>query len=668
MASRFTGRDYATLRSEIIAFLRQRLPTDWDYTNLADPIVIFAESLARMGDQLHFTIDELRRECDIATANRASSVYSYAMREGYKMMLPRASFGTILLNALQYQSGKLHIAMKKFDPLEVASSGEMLYVANDNIDAILYEKPTSEYISNLRSTVDQATYVNTLASRTQRIKVVLGEYAEYNFTYSNINSDSTVDLPDPFIDRSLMRLTVTADGVSTEWTYVDDIIASGFVGNIFTLTPKFIGGAVSLCIEFPSNYQDLFNYNNATTFKFEYIKTKNKKVDPSEASTIDFSEYVTVLDAYADDDLVDPTGLSIDIGNGILGYTEYEDPSITKANYKHFVQDYSSLLTKDDYVNYIKAATTTSCKVFDHADMFSDGVLPPGTSLIERTIYILADALYNEREALFYDLRERSSRSDCIVLFPYGKDPYNIIIKAECFLLGTSVSTISTQIKSEILKYYGDPNNENIPTPSMISYLAHKASDKVIRLDACLVRDSTYGYTNSDFNNVSTMSNDDIDELYRIISTNDTSKTDLVKYTNSDVEGDYTLIAQLNDVYYRKYATVEYRQFPDEFPKIYNVTNWPDEIEVNNYSDVVDGLLVYGTFDTPAFDVSDTEIINRTITTDANDYDSVPPEDPVIDHTININNTLSINSEYLKHHYMRPTLNKVIIMIKAIDK
>ena len=76
MASRFIGRDYSSLRYEIIQFLRERLPKEWDYTNLADPVVIYAETLARIGDQLHFTIDELRRECDISTAQRSSSIYS----------------------------------------------------------------------------------------------------------------------------------------------------------------------------------------------------------------------------------------------------------------------------------------------------------------------------------------------------------------------------------------------------------------------------------------------------------------------------------------------------------------------------------------------------------------------------------------------------------------
>ena len=75
MTSKITGRDYATLRSDIINFLRLKLPNDWDYQNTADPVVIFAECLARVGEELHFTIDELRRECDMATANRASSIY-----------------------------------------------------------------------------------------------------------------------------------------------------------------------------------------------------------------------------------------------------------------------------------------------------------------------------------------------------------------------------------------------------------------------------------------------------------------------------------------------------------------------------------------------------------------------------------------------------------------
>ena len=156
MASRFIGRDYSSLRYEIIQFLRERLPKEWDYTNLADPVVIYAETLARIGDQLHFTIDELRRECDISTAQRSSSIYSYALREGYNMMLPRSSFGQLIISANKEfnAGGKVRLDISKFDEIKIGSTGDILY-AVDDIHSVLYSPLDDDYISNLSNFISE---------------------------------------------------------------------------------------------------------------------------------------------------------------------------------------------------------------------------------------------------------------------------------------------------------------------------------------------------------------------------------------------------------------------------------------------------------------------------------------------------------------------------------
>ena len=198
---------------------------------------------------------------------------------------------------------------------------------------------------------------------------------------------------------------------------------------------------------------------------------------------------------YSPDDVV------VDIGGGIKGYTEYEDPNVTRENYKKFVQDYSALLTKDDYETFIKVNANTPCKVFDHADNYKENVLPEGTQLLPRVIYVLTDMPYNDREAMFAKLRERSSRSDCIQMVPYGKNPYTIVVKAECFLLGSTPSEIATSIKAALLQYYSGNIGEKTPSKSMIDYIIHKASDKVIRAENLILLDSTFGYSTSDFSN-----------------------------------------------------------------------------------------------------------------------------------------------------------------------
>lgn len=703
MTSRFVGRDYSTLRSEIIDFLRKRLPQSWDYTNLADPVVIFAESLARVGDQLHYTIDELRRECDVATARRASSIYSYAMREGYKMMLPKGANGTISVNSTKEQSDRMILRLKQFDEIKVGQTGLSLFVATEDntdegssskgyaINSALHEPPDEEYMSTL-DRWDYAAYANEIFKRTQRFNVVLGKKETFNFTYNDINSDSTVTIPDPIIDRDLVRLRISDDNHNESnelMTYVDDIISSGFVGDLFTLTPKFIGGAITLNIEFPTDYKTMFTKN--ATFSFEYIKIQNGSVGVEEASIIDLSPFIVPAEGLSEDD-IDPAtyiedgeqhvgGVIIDLNNGIKGYREYEDSTTTRENYKNFIQDYGALLTKNDYASYCKIATNSYCKVYDHSDNYKVGVLPPNTELIPRIIYILTDAPYKERERLWNDLIERSSRSDVIMLMPYGKDPYTIIVKAECFLMGTSISAISTQIKSELLQYYSGNTGEKIPEVSMINYLTHKASDKVIRMDSVIIRDSTFGekegdkyVINQDFADASKLSNDDVDALF-----------DAIKYGNTSINvnnNPYRLVGLDSDGNaYNKYPVVTYKPFPEAFPEIYLDGAEKPLRGADAYNEIVKWQASYGHFDSSDWDFSDDKLF---VPKRDNIDDSVPSPDTnvkdfnlqpgdfltssfTVDNPDNANHWVRpIDPSYIKHHYMVPVLNRVVVLIKSI--
>ena len=734
MVSKFVGRDYSTLRTEIIEFLRQRFPQDWDYTNLSDPMVIAAECIARMGDQLHYTLDEIRRECDVATAKRASSIYSYAMREGYKMMLPRGAFGTLSINSSKEQSGSLHLSLEQFSEIKVKSTGDTLYVVDKNdpdtgkaFDADLYAPIDEEYAEDLRNYVNPdnsidpqkrniyAAYVEDAYNKTQHVHVVAGKKETFYFSYSDINNDSTVELPNPIIDRELIRLTATnsqtpAGDNGTELTYVDDVIASGFNRLSYTLTPKFIGGAIVLCIEFPTNYRDIFNSDTSYNFTFEYISIQNTKVDANEenANSLDFGDGISIKSDHEEDPDIVENGMQfiIDLGNGIKGYTEYEDPMITRENYKKFVQDYSALLTKADYESYIKATTSQHCQVFDHSDNYkSPAVLPEGSDLLERSVYVLTDAPYEARKTLWNDLKERSSRSDCIIPVPYGKDPYTIIVKAECYLLGTSVATVATQIKAALLKYYAESIGEKIPDSSMINYLVHKASDTVIRMDNLIVRDSTYGTIDSTFSNVNTLSNSDIDKLYNALDNGNIAFHVDIKHAGAepgegfgDTEKHYYLLGIKEVVtnpgppeekkycYYNKYPkvthqevddsgtphTVEgYGKFPDAFPKIYQVAIDGSIIsEIQDYETLVDHQIVYGELDSRNWDYADDSLFEVLYSSDnpskPSDTDFDPPDKP--DDPADKQGIASIKEDYIRHHYMVPVLNNVVVLIKAVSK
>lgn len=643
MVSRFKGRDYSTLRSEIISFLRTRFPNDWDYTNLADPVVIFAESLARVGDQLHFTIDELRRECDISTAQRASSIYSYALREGYRMMLPRGASGTIDINAAT-KDDKLKLTINAFDEIPLKHSDLRLYAKN-SINADLQTKPTEEEIIALAKENNE-TRNRILMQRTQRLGVVLGEIGTFNFTYYDINTDFTVDLPEAFIDRELIDLTINPNQASeSKMQYVSDVIGSGFAGKIYSLTPKFVGGSVSLSIEFPSNYKDIFK--STDTFAFKYIKVSDSFIDNESTSEVDLlsDQYITSTSEDEEYKVTEESFLLRFEDRGIRGYSSYEDPRFTRENYKRFTQDYSALLTKDDYTNYIRSITMGKCRVFDVSDVYTNNV-PISARIVPRVLYIMTDAKYNEREQLFYALQERSSRSDCICVVPFGKDPYTIVIKADCYLLGTSAASVSTAIKSALLTYYNDDLEEKIPQTSMINYIAHKASDKIISMDSCIVKDTVFGKGVDDFSNLDSLPNDKLDELYTAI------KSDKMPDTSSWVYN-YLVGITEDSRPYRKYPVTTYNKVAATFPVLTNGKSKDDSEyrEYVTYSDIQENTQkVYGVYDRPSMDVADIDIYNSSFTR----YD--PPT----------SDTLSINSQYASTHYLLPTLSKIVVFIKAV--
>lgn len=722
MTSKFTGRDYSALREEIIDFLRQRLPKDWDYNNSADPVVIYAESLARMGDSLHFTIDELRRECDMATANRASSIYSYASREGYKFCLPRGSHGIIYVNSSKDMDDKLTLNISKFDEIKCGATGDRLYVLNDIKNVNLRQVPDSDYLKSYLTKLDEinnstdstddkdkkrrklkidyTAYSQAVYKMTQRIDVVLGSKSDFGFTYGDINHDSTVDLPDPYIDRDLIRLTYRwkRDSNVHELRYVDDIIGAGFARDIYTLTPKFIGGAITLCIEFPTNYQDLFDNDASTTFNFEYIKISNRKIENDangqNSGSLKLTDYISPNN-YSPDDVV------VDIGGGIKGYTEYEDPNVTRENYKKFVQDYSALLTKDDYETFIKVTANTPCKVFDHSDNYKENVLPEGTQLLPRVIYVLTDMPYNDRESMFAKLRERSSRSDCIQMVPYGKNPYTIVVKAECFLLGSTPSEIATSIKSALLQYYSGNIGEKTPSKSMIDYIIHKASDKVIRAENLILLDSTFGYSVDDFNNVGVMTNQEIDDFYDLLKSNGIIRVgETVTYENCivpklDSDGyiqhntDGSIIMsdkpeiielQTNSTnIYRSIENFDEEKRTNKFPEIYRVSS---NTPVTIYDEIAADQVIYGIFDSKSWDIKDTEIYKLSTEQLTNVYKGKNKDGAIIDVSVPIFYTddsgnkkpviksfpYIMDPEYVKHHYVVPYLNQVIVMVKAVDK
>lgn len=79
----YTSRDYESLREDMIARVRERVP-EWTTDDPADFGMVLVESFAYMGDILNYYIDRVANESTISTATRRQSVLALARDMGYQ--------------------------------------------------------------------------------------------------------------------------------------------------------------------------------------------------------------------------------------------------------------------------------------------------------------------------------------------------------------------------------------------------------------------------------------------------------------------------------------------------------------------------------------------------------------------------------------------------------
>jgi len=82
IAISYTGRDYYSLREQLIARIQDRIPT-WTASDPADFGVALVEAFAYLGDVMSYYIDRNVNESFITTATQRDSVLNIAQTYGY---------------------------------------------------------------------------------------------------------------------------------------------------------------------------------------------------------------------------------------------------------------------------------------------------------------------------------------------------------------------------------------------------------------------------------------------------------------------------------------------------------------------------------------------------------------------------------------------------------
>ena len=84
---KYLGKDFASLRNNLIDFARIYFPNSYNDFNESSPGMMFIEMAAYVGDVLNFYVDNQYRETLLHSAEEKKNIFKIAQSYGYKAKL-----------------------------------------------------------------------------------------------------------------------------------------------------------------------------------------------------------------------------------------------------------------------------------------------------------------------------------------------------------------------------------------------------------------------------------------------------------------------------------------------------------------------------------------------------------------------------------------------------
>ena len=220
----YTGRDYYSIREQLIARIQERLP-DWSATNPADFGVALVEAFAYMGDLMSYYIDRNVNESFIASATQRDSVINIAQAYGY---IPSG-----------YRQANVTLTFTNSSEVDVVTVPAGTIVSGDVISGdivnTVYFTTDSEVI--LDPDVDNG--IGTMTAKEGRTVTLVSDYAnqygELVGTSAGTPNQSFVLGENPAVDGSL-EVYVQGGSSYSKWRQVQHLIDANPFDQVFTVT------------------------------------------------------------------------------------------------------------------------------------------------------------------------------------------------------------------------------------------------------------------------------------------------------------------------------------------------------------------------------------------------------------------------------------------------
>ena len=247
----YTGRDYYSLRDELIARIQTRIP-EWTASDPADFGVALVEAFAYMGDLMSYYIDRVANESFITTATQRDSLLNIALTYGYTPAGYRAATVDVTFS----NSSEANVTI----PAGTVVTGTV--VIGDTAETVYF---TTDAEAVVPSIVGETPGSYTVSASEGRSVILVGDnvtsYGELVGT-SDGSPNMSFELGEtPVVDGSIEVFVQDGD-IFSKWTQVQHIIDYGptnLVYSVFSDSSNVVsvrfGDGVSGTI--PTNFSEI---------------------------------------------------------------------------------------------------------------------------------------------------------------------------------------------------------------------------------------------------------------------------------------------------------------------------------------------------------------------------------------------------------------------------
>jgi hypothetical protein len=221
----YTSRDFAALRSDLLALIALRTEREWDPTDYSDLGNVLVETFAYMGDIMSYYIDRVANETTIDTAVKDSTLLGFANLYGFKPSGPTPAEVRILFKNISDKTFDIPVGTQVMAPLTYGPYSEVYFETTSPASAVEPDQEIQIYAREGKT-------VNT--DRPDLIDSTYNKALPSNLGTSDGSTGQSFNILDQGVVDNSLTVYVGQGVAFAPWEYVDNLVEHGPDELVFT--------------------------------------------------------------------------------------------------------------------------------------------------------------------------------------------------------------------------------------------------------------------------------------------------------------------------------------------------------------------------------------------------------------------------------------------------